>query len=62
MSVGLKDDLGQIPELVDDFDFAVDEQCAEYELPTSEFCADYRRPRLSSLLKKYERGVWREAC
>ncbi|MEW2047026.1 endo alpha-1,4 polygalactosaminidase [Streptomyces sp. NPDC005476] len=83
MSVGLKNDLDQIPELVDDFDFAVDEQCAqygeceqltpfieagkavfhvEYELPTSDFCADSRRLKLSSLLKKYELGVWREAC
>ncbi|WP_062647576.1 endo alpha-1,4 polygalactosaminidase [Streptomyces maremycinicus] len=83
MSVGLKNDLDQIPELVGDFDFAVNEQCAqydecadltpfieagkavfhvEYELPTSAFCADSRRLRLSSLLKKYELGVWREAC
>lgn len=83
MSVGLKNDLGQIPQLVDDFDFAVNEQCAqyhecaeltpfieagkaafhvEYELPTSDFCADSRRLKLSSLLKKYELGVWREAC
>ncbi|MFD0314477.1 endo alpha-1,4 polygalactosaminidase [Streptomyces flavalbus] len=31
MSVGLKNDLGQIPELVDDFDFAVNEQCAQYD-------------------------------
>nr|WP_037855945.1 endo alpha-1,4 polygalactosaminidase [Streptomyces sp. NRRL S-340] len=30
MSVGLKNDLGQIPQLVGDFDFAVDEQCAQY--------------------------------
>ncbi|POX40161.1 endo alpha-1,4 polygalactosaminidase [Streptomyces sp. Ru73] len=30
MAVGLKNDLGQIPELVDDFDFAVNEQCAQY--------------------------------
>ncbi|MFI2639759.1 endo alpha-1,4 polygalactosaminidase [Streptomyces sp. NPDC018610] len=30
MSVGLKNDLDQIPELVGDFDFAVDEQCAQY--------------------------------
>ncbi|AYL35694.1 MULTISPECIES: endo alpha-1,4 polygalactosaminidase [Streptomyces] len=30
MSVGLKNDLDQIPELVDDFDFAVNEQCAQY--------------------------------
>ncbi|MFD9481232.1 MULTISPECIES: endo alpha-1,4 polygalactosaminidase [Streptomyces] len=31
MSVGLKNDLDQIPELVGDFDFAVNEQCVEYE-------------------------------
>jgi len=30
LSVGLKNDLGQIPALVGDFDFSVDEQCAEY--------------------------------
>ncbi|MER7737567.1 endo alpha-1,4 polygalactosaminidase [Streptomyces sp. NPDC096538] len=83
MAVGLKNDLDQIPELVDDFDFAVNEQCAqygecdeltpfveagkavlhaEYELPTARFCADSRRLKLSSLLKKYELGSWRQAC
>ncbi|AWW39953.1 endo alpha-1,4 polygalactosaminidase [Streptomyces cadmiisoli] len=83
MSVGLKNDLDQIPQLVDDFDFAVNEQCAqydecgsltpfieagkavfhvEYELPTGDFCPESRRLRLSSLLKKYELGVWRRAC
>ncbi|MYS35195.1 glycosyl hydrolase family 114 [Streptomyces sp. KhCrAH-43] len=31
MAVGLKNDLPQIPELVGDFDFAVNEQCAQYE-------------------------------
>ncbi|MFD8148469.1 endo alpha-1,4 polygalactosaminidase [Streptomyces sp. NPDC059708] len=31
MSVGLKNDLDQIPQLVGDFDFAVNEQCAQYE-------------------------------
>ncbi|MFJ8105461.1 endo alpha-1,4 polygalactosaminidase [Streptomyces sp. NPDC096132] len=31
LSVGLKNDLDQIPELVDDFDFAVNEQCAQYD-------------------------------
>jgi hypothetical protein len=31
MAVGLKNDLDQIPELVADFDFAVNEQCAQYE-------------------------------
>ncbi|MEU1127387.1 endo alpha-1,4 polygalactosaminidase [Streptomyces sp. NPDC005899] len=30
MAVGLKNDLPQIPELVGDFDFAVNEQCAQY--------------------------------
>ncbi|MET9800757.1 endo alpha-1,4 polygalactosaminidase [Streptomyces sp. NPDC006368] len=31
LSVGLKNDLDQIPDLVGDFDFAVNEQCAEYD-------------------------------
>ncbi|WP_411105916.1 endo alpha-1,4 polygalactosaminidase [Streptomyces sp. cmx-4-9] len=31
LAVGLKNDLDQIPELVGAFDFAVNEQCAEYE-------------------------------
>ncbi|MEV5749967.1 endo alpha-1,4 polygalactosaminidase [Actinoallomurus sp. NPDC052308] len=31
LAVGLKNDLGQIPTLVKDFDFAVNEQCAEYD-------------------------------
>ncbi|MCX2179430.1 endo alpha-1,4 polygalactosaminidase [Streptomyces sp. SKN60] len=31
LSVGLKNDLDQIPQLLPDFDFAVNEQCAEYE-------------------------------
>ncbi|MFG2130470.1 endo alpha-1,4 polygalactosaminidase [Streptomyces sp. NPDC048751] len=83
MSVGLKNDLDQIPELVGDFDFAVNEQCAqydecatmepfikagkavfhvEYELPTDRFCAESRRLKLSSMLKKYELGAWRQAC
>ncbi|MFE1233254.1 endo alpha-1,4 polygalactosaminidase [Streptomyces sp. NPDC058745] len=30
LAVGLKNDLDQIPQLVDDFDFAVNEQCAQY--------------------------------
>ncbi|MFF0114913.1 endo alpha-1,4 polygalactosaminidase [Streptomyces prasinus] len=30
LSVGLKNDLPQIPDLVDDFDFAVNEECAQY--------------------------------
>ncbi len=30
LSVGLKNDLGQITELVDDFDFAVNEECFEF--------------------------------
>jgi hypothetical protein len=83
LSVGLKNDLDQIPELVGDFDFAVNEQCAEhdecaalspfvragkavfhveYELPTREFCPTTRALGLSSMLKKYDLGVWREPC
>ena len=31
LAVGLKNDLEQIPQLVGDFDFAVNEQCAEYD-------------------------------
>ncbi|MCX4677826.1 endo alpha-1,4 polygalactosaminidase [Streptomyces sp. NBC_01433] len=83
LAVGLKNDLDQIPRLVADFDFAVNEQCAqygecaelspfieadkavfhvEYELPVARFCPDSRRLGLSSLLKKYELGVWRKAC
>lgn len=31
LSVGLKNDLAQIPELLADFDFAVNEQCAQYD-------------------------------
>ncbi|MGK5531822.1 endo alpha-1,4 polygalactosaminidase [Streptomyces sp. URMC 129] len=30
LSVGLKNDLPHVPELVDDFDFAVNEECAEF--------------------------------
>ncbi|MFF2961185.1 endo alpha-1,4 polygalactosaminidase [Streptomyces sp. NPDC057963] len=83
LAVGLKNDLDQIPELVPDFDFAVNEQCAqyqecealtpfvkagkavfhvEYELPVARFCAASQRLGLSSLRKKYELGVWRQAC
>ncbi|MFB6716780.1 MULTISPECIES: endo alpha-1,4 polygalactosaminidase [unclassified Streptomyces] len=83
LAVGLKNDLGQIPELEPDFDFAVNEQCAqydecealtpfvkadkpvfhvEYELPVSRFCAGSKRLGLSSLLKKYELGTWRQEC
>ncbi|MDK9500357.1 endo alpha-1,4 polygalactosaminidase [Streptomyces katrae] len=31
MAVGLKNDLDQIPQLVGDYDFAVNEQCAQYD-------------------------------
>ncbi|WP_405829808.1 endo alpha-1,4 polygalactosaminidase [Streptomyces sp. NBC_00105] len=31
MAVGLKNDLDQIPELVGEFEFAVNEQCAQYD-------------------------------
>ncbi|MEQ0562341.1 endo alpha-1,4 polygalactosaminidase [Amycolatopsis sp. NEAU-NG30] len=30
LSIGLKNDLGQVEDLLPDFDFAVDEQCAEF--------------------------------
>lgn len=30
LSIGLKNDLGQVPRLVDDYDFAVNEQCFQY--------------------------------
>ncbi len=83
LAVGLKNDLEQIPELVGDFDFAVNEQCAqygecgalrpfveagkavfhvEYEVPTARFCAESRELKLSSLLKRYELGAWRQEC
>lgn len=31
MSIGLKNDLGQVPQLVNDFQFAIDEQCFQYQ-------------------------------
>ncbi|GGT15441.1 endo alpha-1,4 polygalactosaminidase [Streptomyces chromofuscus] len=31
LAVGLKNDLAQIPQLLDDFDFAVNEECAQYD-------------------------------
>jgi hypothetical protein len=31
MAVALKNDLDQVDELVDDFDFAVNEQCVQYD-------------------------------
>ena len=31
LSIGLKNSLGIVPELVDDFDFAVNEQCLEFQ-------------------------------
>jgi hypothetical protein len=31
LSIGLKNDLDQIPDLVDDFDWAINEQCFEYD-------------------------------
>ncbi|MBC3842563.1 endo alpha-1,4 polygalactosaminidase [Streptacidiphilus sp. 4-A2] len=31
LAVALKNDLDQVPQLVGDFDFSVDEQCAEYQ-------------------------------
>ncbi|MFC7219756.1 endo alpha-1,4 polygalactosaminidase [Streptomyces polyrhachis] len=83
LAVGLKNDVEQIPELLPDFDFAVNEECAEngecadlrpfttagkavfhveYELPPSAFCRQSRRLHLSSMRKRLDLGVWREAC
>jgi hypothetical protein len=31
LSIGLKNDLDQIPQLVNDFQFAIDEQCFQYQ-------------------------------
>ncbi|MEV4948400.1 endo alpha-1,4 polygalactosaminidase [Streptomyces sp. NPDC053755] len=83
LAVGLKNDLDQIPELLADFDFAVNEQCAqydecdrltpfvkagkavfhvEYEVEVDAFCPKARQLGLSSMRKRYELGVWREAC
>jgi hypothetical protein len=31
LAVGLKNDVEQIPQLIDDFDFAINEQCFEYK-------------------------------
>jgi hypothetical protein len=83
LSVGLKNDLAQIPELLADFDFAVNEECAqyhecaqltpfvaagkavfhvEYTEPRDSFCPGSRRLGLSSVVKRPELGVWREAC
>jgi hypothetical protein len=31
LTIGLKNDLDQVPDLVDSFDFAVNEQCAQYD-------------------------------
>jgi hypothetical protein len=31
MSIGLKNDLDQVPQLVNDFQFAIDEQCFQYQ-------------------------------
>lgn len=31
LAIGLKNDVDQVPDLVDDFDYSVDEQCAEYD-------------------------------
>ncbi|GGY99537.1 endo alpha-1,4 polygalactosaminidase [Streptomyces poonensis] len=54
LAVGLKNDLPQIPELVDDFEFAVNEECAEFgeceeltpfiEAGKAVFHVEYREP------------------
>lgn len=55
LSVGLKNDLPQIPDLVADFDFAVNEECAQYDECTrltpfvaagkAVFHVEYKEPR-----------------
>ncbi|MCX4820818.1 endo alpha-1,4 polygalactosaminidase [Streptomyces sp. NBC_01142] len=83
LSVGLKNDLPQVPQLVDDFDFAVNEECeqygdcaalkpfveagkavfhVEYALPVDRFCKRARQLGFSSMRKKLDLGVWRQAC
>ncbi|GAA3787249.1 endo alpha-1,4 polygalactosaminidase [Streptomyces phyllanthi] len=57
LSVGLKNDLPQIPQLLDDFDFAVNEECAQYdecgeltpfiEAGKAVFHVEYTEPRSS---------------
>jgi hypothetical protein len=83
LSIGLKNDLDQVAELVDFFDFAVNEQCFEYdecallepfvkagkavlhiEYTTSpaRYCTVTTGMGLSSLLKRLDLMVWRQAC
>jgi hypothetical protein len=83
LPAGLRNGLPQVPQLVDDFDFAVDEECAQYgecerltpfaaagkavfhgehAVPTEAFRPQAHGLRLSSMRKKPDLGVRREAC
>ena len=66
LAAGLKNDLSQIDDLVDDFDFAINEQCWQYrecgrlrpftEAGKAVFNVEYRLPRSDFCVKSIERG------
>ncbi|MEO5874889.1 MAG: endo alpha-1,4 polygalactosaminidase [Streptosporangiaceae bacterium] len=77
MSVGLKNDLEQIPELVSLFDFAVNEECARFSecgllkpfvrAGKAVFHVEYDRlacgiDGFSSMRKRLKLGAWRAPC
>ncbi|MYS30767.1 endo alpha-1,4 polygalactosaminidase [Streptomyces sp. SID7804] len=67
LSVGLKNDLPQIPQLVDHFDFAVNEECAQYdecgelspfvEAGKAVFHVEYTEPRSSFCAESRRLGL-----
>ncbi|MFF8605073.1 endo alpha-1,4 polygalactosaminidase [Streptomyces sp. NPDC015346] len=59
LAVGLKNNLDQIPQLVDDFDFAVNEQCAQYD--ECELLTPFVRADKAVFHVEYELDV-REFC
>lgn len=77
LSAGLKNDLGQTEALVRDFDFAVNEQCVQYDecgryrpfvaAGKAVFGVEYRPgpcafPGLSSSRKRLSLNAWRRPC
>ncbi|MET9380811.1 endo alpha-1,4 polygalactosaminidase [Streptomyces sp. NPDC002928] len=56
MSVGPKNDLDQMPDLADDFDFAVDERSMSGQRAVNEQCAESRRLKLSSCSRSANGG------
>lgn len=77
LSAGLKNDLGQTGKLVRSFDFAVNEQCVQYDecgryrpfirAGKAVFHVEYRRgpcryPGLSSSRKRLSLDAWRRSC